>query len=51
MARKNGLKDCDGRIKLPWKENPREAMRLYKQITRSKEPEITIQKLKKDMKM
>jgi len=51
MARKNGLKDCDGRIKLPWKDNPREAKRLYMQITRSKEPEIVIQRLKKEKKI
>jgi hypothetical protein len=51
MAKKNGLKDCDGRIRLPWKEDPKKAKRLYMQITRSKEPEITIQKLKKDMKL
>jgi hypothetical protein len=51
MAKKNGLKDLDIRIKLPWVDDPREARRLYMQITRSKEPELTIKKLKNDGKL
>jgi hypothetical protein len=51
MTKKNGLKDCDGRIRLPWKEDPKKAKRLYMQITRSKEPENVIQRLKKEKKI
>jgi len=34
-----GLKDLNIRVRLPWKENPRVARCLYKQITRSDDPE------------
>ena len=51
MAKKNGLKDLDIRIKLPWKEDPKKAHRLYKQITRSDEPEQVIKRLKKSYEL
>lgn len=50
MAKKNGLKDLDVRVRLPWKENKREAMRLYMQITRSATPEIEALRVKKELK-
>ena len=42
-----GLKDLDVRVKLPWKENPREANRLYKQICRSDDPEAKLREIKR----
>jgi hypothetical protein len=48
MGKKNGLKDLDIRIRLPWKDDPREAHRLYMQIVRSDDPEAMILKFKKD---
>lgn len=44
-----GLKDLEMRIRLPWKENPREARRIYMQIIRSENPEETLRELKKSL--
>ena len=51
MAKKNGLKDLDTRIKLPWKEDKKMAERLYKQICRSDDPEIEAMRIKKELKL
>ena len=49
MAKKNGLKDMNIRVRLPWVEDPRTAQRLYKRIVRSDNPEEMALKLKKDL--
>jgi hypothetical protein len=50
LTKKNGLKDLDTRIRLPWKENPRKAHRLYKKICRSDDPENEAIRIKKELK-
>jgi hypothetical protein len=51
MGKKNGLKDLDIRIRLPWKDDPREARKLYKQICRSDDPENEALRIKKEFKL
>lgn len=45
-----GLKDLNIRVRLPWKENPREARRLYKQIVRSPDPEAKARELSQSLR-
>jgi hypothetical protein len=43
------LKDLEIRVKLPWKEDPTTANRLYKRITLSLHPEETARQIKKEL--